>query len=367
MALWIVVLAAAGAVAAIVLAPEDDVPDGVCGPALTDLAAGAFPDACWRPYAADSPFNRPIRDEPRIDPRSDAIVGALRREQDGAPGRLVAGYHDTELDFAKPVYFAREGDPTATVTCTKAWGRCVLEGRRIPLPRGARPAAGGDGHLTIVDLASGWEYDLWQARVDGDRIETSWGGRTKLDGDGLGSDAVAARFGSLAGIVRPEELAAGRVEHALFATVPCGGRGPRTGRTWVPPAGKRAALCDDGPTDGPLMGTRMQLAMTDEEIDATGAPAWKRALLRAMAEYGVIFGDTGGPAPWGIQLQSDTTYTARGEEPRLERFARSNGWTPFDEPEIGRQVRVADLGADVDWSRLRVVHPCESQGDCPAQ
>ena len=43
----------------------------------------------------------------------------------------------------------------------------------------------------------------------------------RIDGNGLGSDAVAAQFGSLAGIIRPAEMKSGRIEHALALTVPC--------------------------------------------------------------------------------------------------------------------------------------------------
>ncbi|MBI5105365.1 MAG: hypothetical protein HZB46_10375, partial [Solirubrobacterales bacterium] len=37
------------------------------------FGAGAWPGACWRPYAEDSPFNRPLPAEPRLARGSAAI------------------------------------------------------------------------------------------------------------------------------------------------------------------------------------------------------------------------------------------------------------------------------------------------------
>ena len=95
---------------------------------------------------------------------------------------------------------------------------------RVRIPDAAEAAAGSDGHLTVVDQDSGWEYDFWQVRRKprgGGRLVISWGGRTRIEGDGLGSDANAAHYGSLAGIIRAEEMRRGRIDHALFMLVRC--------------------------------------------------------------------------------------------------------------------------------------------------
>lgn len=340
---------------------EPQRPPAACAvdPDCAPYGGTTWPDADWRPYADDSPFNTPLPRRPRIHPRSDAIVAAL--EEDARPAEIRAGGQDTEDDFYKPVFFARPGDREVTVRCTKPWGRCALEGQRIPLPEGARAAAGGDGHLTVVDQERGWEIDLWQAEeVDGDGVlRASWGGRTRIDGDGLGSDATAGRFGNLAGLVRAEELDARHVDHALFITVPCTGTD-----AWVAPATKGGAPCST-PGDQPLLGMRLQLHMTAAEIDRLRVPGWKRGLLHAMRRYGMYVGDTGGPAGWALQLQSDTSYTALGQPPRLERLARLTGWRAVEEPAVDRTLRLGNLAAGVDWrSRLRVIDPCESAGGC---
>ena len=110
------------------------------------------------------------------------------------------------------------------------------------IPDAARPAAGGDGHLAVIDQADGWEYDFWQVQQKpkgGGTLTVSYGGKTPYgtsNADGLGSNATAANFALSAGIIRPSELEAGKIDHALFMVVEC------TNGTAVWPAPARAPV-----------------------------------------------------------------------------------------------------------------------------
>ena len=326
-----------------------------CG--FGSFAPGRWPDGCWRPYGAASPFNQPLPDAPRVAPDSAQVVARLLSY--GPMDHLVAGNADTVDDYSHPTYYSQASDPLFTLHCYESsWGRCAIEGMQIRVPDAARAAAGGDAHLTVVDQAGGWEYDLYKVRskpAGGGVLEFRWGGRTRIDGDGLGSAATAANFGNLAGIIRAPELAAGHIDHALFMVAYCD-----AGR-FVYPAGKSGRSCAalGLPTaDAPPMGVRLQLAMSASQIDALAVPAWKKTILRAMARYGLIMGDTGGGA-WGIQAESGSTYTSFGTPDALVDFARASGWTPY-----GGDY-VADLRSGVDWARyLRVIDPCVSQRTC---
>jgi hypothetical protein len=319
--------------------------------------AGRWPGGCWRPYGPTSPFNQRLPVRPRLARDSARIVARLLSF--GPPANLVAGEADTPDDYGHPTYYAQPSDPVFRLHCYEtSWGRCAIEGDSIRVPAAARPAAGGDAHMTVIEQASGWEYDLNKVRskpADGGTLAFRWGGRTRIDGTGLGSDATAARFGNLAGIIRASELAAGHVDHALFMVVYCD-----AGR-YVYPAKKSGRPCSATglPNRGaPPMGTRMQLAMTRRQIDALGVPRWKKTILNAMANYGLILGDTGGSS-WGIQVESGSTYTSFGAPDPLVSFARASGWTPDE----GRYV--AKLAGGVDWARhLRVVAPCVSERRC---
>jgi len=323
---------------------------------LATFAAGAGPPACWRPYADDSPFNRRISASPELSPRSADYVAQLTRI--GPPDAIATGTAGTVNDWAHPTYYSLPTDPLYTLDCTESWGTCAIEGMRVRVPPQAQPAGAGDAHLTIVDTATGWEYDLWGASplpAPGGTIRAKWGGRTRIDGDGLGSDATAARYGNLAGMIRAPELAAGRIDHALFMTYPCGAP-----TAPVYPASKGGAMCDatTGVNAFP-MGTRFQLDMTDAEIDALGFARWKTAILKAMANYGMYFGDTGGKS-WAVMAESSSTYTAFGLQDPLLAIARAAGYRQGSDG-----IAWMDLASGVDWrSRLRALAPCSARGTC---
>jgi hypothetical protein len=325
----------------------------VCSP---PFFVGRWPGACWRPYGQASPFNQRLPDSPRVSPDSGRIVSRFTAA--GGPADLVLGAADTSSDWEHPTYWARRSDPKFRLRCQEDRGgsRCEIEGHRIRIPRRARPAAGGDGHMTIVDPAHRWEYDLYEVsgRPRRGRVNLRWGGRTRVAGPrstGLASDATAAHFGLLAGVIRPGELLAGRIRHALFVRSDCD-----NGR-FVFPALGRGAKCSN-PAGAPPEGARFQLAMSEEQLAGLDVPNWKRTILRAMAEYGFFVGDTGG-SPWDVVIESGSTYTSFGYRDPWVALARSTGASSSD----GRYY--LDLAGGVDWGRhLRVLEPCVSRRTC---
>jgi hypothetical protein len=334
----------------------------VTRPAQRAVQAPQRPSAepAWRPYSDSSPFNRELSagGDVQVAQTSRPVVSRLMDL--GGPGNLTVGDADTEEDWWHPVYWSAPADPEFILHCYESsWGRCSIEGMRVRVPDAARPAAGGDAHLTVVDRESGWEYDLYKVRskpAGGGVLEFRWGGRTRIDGDGLGSGATVSGFGSLAGIVRGQELAAGEIRHALFMVVKC-----TNGEAVWPASGGAGTRCSDmglSDADAPPMGTRFQLAMSDGEIAALGVPGWKQTLLRAMAHYGMYVGDTGGGS-WGVQMESGSSYTSFGQEDPLVTFARRHGVPTY------KGKYVLNLSDGVEWQqRLRVVDPCEGRGAC---
>lgn len=350
--------AAPGDVAPKVL-PETSTPPAAIPEANVDCGYGTFgpgrwPSACWRPYAATSPFNIPVPSAPRVLPGSRAMVDKVLAM--GPIADLVVAA-DTDSDYYHPVYWSQPTDPVYTVHCTRTWGTCEIEGHQVRIPAAARPAAGGDGHLAVVDQVSGWEYDLWQVkdkRPQGGVLDISWGGRTEIKGDGLGSDATAAHFGLLAGIIRAEEMRAGRIDHALFMFVGC------TAETFVHPAKGKAAVCPNQ-TNAPPDGQHFWLEMSEAEIDALDVPAWKKTILRALARYGAFVGDTGGNEAFGFAFESGSSYTSFGlTDPLAEFAARQRSGVTHRR---GRYY--FDLGSGVDWRhRLRALDPCVLSAAC---
>lgn len=335
--------------------PPDDLPPANVQCGLGSFEPGRWPTACWRPYADTSPFNRPVPDDPRVAGDSDRVVAKVL---DSGPIADLVVAADTPSDWYHPIYFSRSADPLYTIHCTGDWGTCEVEGMRVRLPTDARPAAGGDAHLAVVDQATGWEYDLYKVEPRapaGGTLMVGWGGRTKLTGDGLGSDATAAHFGLLAGVIRAEETEAGRIDHALFMTVGC------TAERHVYPAAGHGLACTDE-EDAPAMGQHFWLDMSDAEIEDLDVPAWKRTILRALARYGAYVGDTGGNEAFGFQFESGTTFTSFGVDDPMVAFARAQESGVAARDDGGYDF---DLGSGVDWrGRLRVLEPCIAQGNC---
>jgi hypothetical protein len=329
--------------------PPADPPPAGCLP----FQVGDWPGPCWRPFSDSSPFNRPMPADPRLTPNSSAIVQRMVSLY-GGPAKMTAGDADSPYDYSHPLYYPTSTDPLFTLHCYEAsWGTCPIEGHKIRIPDAARPAGGGDAHLAVIDQESGWEYDLYKVRskpAGGGTLEFRWGGRTRLDRDGLGSNATAAHFALSAGIIRAQELAAGRIEHALFMVVKC-----TSGR--VEPALGGGAQCADG-TNAPAGGMRFQLDYSEAEIEALPVPEWKKTILEALRTYGAYIGDTGG-AGFNFQFESGSTYTSFGQTDELVDWAKNQrGVAPY------KGKYVFDLARDVDWSRMRVVDPCVGMGTC---
>jgi hypothetical protein len=333
---------------------------GSCQPAFGPFEVGSWPTGCWRPYADSSPFNRPVPANPRLLSNSSAIINRLVGW--GKMQSLAAGHSGTDDDYWHPLYYSHSSDPLYTVRCAMWTSSCKVEGAQVRIPRQAQPAAGGDGHMAVIDQSTGMEYDFWQVKSrspDGGTLNVSHGGKTLIDGAGLGSNATAAHFGLAAGAIRGAEVLRGEINHALFSQIKCS-----SGTSVYPAApGSSGAPCSTfglSNQDAPPMGARLWLALSDGEIDGLPVPAWKKTVLKAMAHYGVLVGDTmGGNSSWGIQAESGSSYTSFGAK------------DPWDT--VGEQAKapawntgyVFDVGSGVDWTRyLRVLDPCVSQGTC---
>jgi hypothetical protein len=110
----------------------------------------------------------------------------------------------------------------------------------------------------------------------------------------------------------------------------------------------------------PSQGTRFRLDMKPGEIAAMRAPAWKKTILRAIAEYGMYVGDTTGSTPWSLWFESGSSYTSFGRVDPMVAFARRAGI-----PRSSDGTYYFDWTSGVDWRRdLRVVDPCVAERSC---
>ena len=160
-----------------------------------------------------------------------------------------------------------------------------------PIPANALveggPNADGDRHVLVVDTAACRLYELFDAHPNGNG---SWhagaGAVYDLRGHNLRpagwTSADAAGLPLVPGLVRYEEVAAGRIDHAIRVTV------PRSQSRYLWPARHAASSSSDASL--PPMGLRLRLKSS---VNIASLPPQARIVAQAMKTYGVIVADNG--------------------------------------------------------------------------
>lgn len=284
-----------------------------------DEEVSARPTSCSRPYAATSPWNVAVPAAPVLDAESDVHVSALG-------GRLTSD----ASQYTYPVYEVTSETPRMLVTLSSnGWFSNVTSETTItseqgvtvelPLPPDAAAAAGTDAQIVLLDRATGDEWGAFRLRRDeitgawhasnAYHYNTSWSGvppRGSRSTDRFWSRGAGVPY--LAGLVRPCEIARGRIEHALafaydFPT-----------DQFVFPATKSDGKAWDGveddldshPGDVPE-GTRLQLdpAITVDEMKGWGCTGPCLTIARALQDYGMYVIDNAGRPK--VMLEFDGT------------------------------------------------------------
>jgi hypothetical protein len=317
----------------------------------------AFPPACWQPFdAAVSPFYQQIPDDPPIDPNSGEMVNRLFENGGFNPAR--AGIADTPSDYFHAFYYPTSDDPLYTVHGGSSAEPYAIDGKQLRVPVGARPAAGSDGGMSVV--WDGYYWGFGGASVDDANrtITVSYGRKLRLGGDGLHAAETSSKWPAISGYVRYPELAAGKIDHALFFA------SSQVARSFVYPAD--ASDGNDDPSLGyPPMGTHLQLDpsyMTDERLATY--PPWKQAVLRAMRDYGFFLSDSTSSPIGSVRFESGSSFTSMGLPDPFVMYAQEHDIPSYFDVNLARSVYLFDLQSDVDWTKVRVIDPCQLQWTC---
>jgi hypothetical protein len=177
----------------------------------------------------------------------------------------------------------------------------------FPIPLSAPVEGGkrsdGDRHVLVVDRSRCLLYELYRAfPMPGGRAHwnADSGARWDLRSSALRPDwwtsADAAGLPIFPGLVRYEEAASGRVEHAIRVTF------ESTRDAWIHPASHCAG--DTASADAPAMGTRLRLK-PGYGLGRFSGPAL--AIARALKRYGVIVADNG--SNWYFSGTSDRRWS----------------------------------------------------------
>jgi hypothetical protein len=240
-----------------------------------------------RPFAATSPFNLTVPGSPTLDPKSASMIARATRT-----GQLNANL----VDYGVPILTAGAATPTYAVACRMepAWGTCPFRGRAMPIPASAQPSVGSDGALVVLDPVTGTTGEYWQAARSGPGWVASWGAVNALNGSGWGGSSTGAGASRLAGVVRVDEIRAGRIDHALVLQ----------SDTVCASVVRAPALKTDGDsvrTDCLPEGARLQL---DPSLNLTtlGLSPAELTVAKAMQVYGAYVIDRGG-APLSVSFE----------------------------------------------------------------
>jgi hypothetical protein len=249
-------------------------------------------------FPASNPWNQRV-DRLPVAADSDAIVASVGRD------------HRMHADFGSGLWSGGPiGIPFTVVRGTQRKVRVQFEyadeSDRGPYPitrnvkiEGGR-ASEGDRHAIILDRDNCRLYELFALYPSGRGWRAGSGAIWNLRSNRLRpagwTSADAAGLPIFPGLARYDEVARGRIDHALRVTV------QRTRRAFVHPARHFASDVTDSTL--PPMGLRFRLKAS---FDTRPFPRQARIVLEALKRYGMIVADNG--SDWYISGAPDRRWS----------------------------------------------------------
>src|SRR3954451_22039007 len=268
---------------------------GSCPVFPPSSAAGNAPSA-----EDESAWNQDISAAP-LDPSSAAYISYIN----GHGGDLVHPDFGSPREYGFPYAVVGKKQKRTKVNFTAYGDESDHGAYRVPLKalvEGGQ-ASDGDRHVITVDSARCKLYELGRAFAR-KRPKPHWNADSGVIWD-LRSGALrpegftsadAAGLPIFPGLVRYDEAASGRINHAIRVTV------DSTQDAWVHPASHCAG--DSSSASAPPMGLRLRLG-AGYDISAIAGPA--HAVAAAMKQYGLIVADNG--SNWYISGTSDRRWS----------------------------------------------------------
>jgi parallel beta helix pectate lyase-like protein len=288
-------------------------PDSPCLPTISG--------ALWQPFRDDSIWNVAALQKGFVT-SDNPYAGQFgsysnQLEISGIPGS------GSGIQYAKPIYFAKPGDPVADVQVGEpSWvkGDIRWDGKPIPVPDGVAPAPGSDGHLTIVSADRKTAWDMWRCtKADTSGYATVTISQWDLAGTGVpnvSNDNSSARGSGTPLIpttIRAEEALNG-INHALGITV------PRVSGDYIYPP----ATHSDGGLGADGIKYGMLFVLRRDYPAPADAGIGERNIIAALKTYGAYVVDQGA----SMELDADSTQPNIWDQTGLN--ANSLDITPED-------------------------------------
>jgi hypothetical protein len=250
--------------------------------------------ADFRAFDPVSPWNTKIAPNPPIDPYSKLIIARLKHTCPTLTGSFIL--------WTVPLFVINAANsPKVTVFIKGNNVNPILDPNEtrvvtgVPIPEGVWPDPAEDGHMLLVDplLMRSWSFtqakrlssNTWSVYGINTWDLTGLGYRSPDSGRLSHSDGSrGSGFPLIAGLIRPEEIEAGIIRHALV---------------FASPVNRKTVLCappastTDGWREGIEFipeGTRLQLD-PNLDLDSLNLSYAAKIIARALQEYGMFCGD----------------------------------------------------------------------------
>ena len=272
----------------------------VASAAVRATAAGTpVPGSSCPMFPPDNVWNTDISTLP-IHPRSAAWMASMNSAGRNLHPDFGPSFGAQPVPYGIPFTVVDASHPKVAVTFDYA-----AESDPGPYPFGADtpieggPNAGGDRHAIMVDRSTCTLYELYDAQYNPSGSTAGSGAIWSLSSDALRpatwTSADAAGLPILPGLLRPDEVRAGVVNHAIRFTA------SRTDQSLLWPARHQAGSAAD--PNLPPMGARFRLRAT---FDISHFRPDTQVILRAMQHYGLILADNG--SDWYFQGSADDSW-----------------------------------------------------------
>ena len=241
----------------------------------------------FRPFPTDNAWNQDISSAP-VDPNSDAIINFIGPSVGLHPDFGSGQYNGSSMGIP---YVVVDSSQSLVNINFSAYGDESDPGP-MPIPASA-PIEGypnpgsGDRHVLVIDKSNCFLYELYSSYPNNDG---SWDAGSAAIWD-LQNDeqrpwtwtsADAAGLSIFAGLVRYDEVASGKISHAIRFTL------PQSQAAMVPPASHWAANSSN-PMAAP-MGMRLRLK---SNFNIASFSPHVQVILTALQHYGMIMADNG--------------------------------------------------------------------------
>ncbi len=284
-----------------------------------------------RPFSSTSFWYQKIPANAALNPLSDTYKSTMQR--------LIADHYGTAnmntTEYSSPVFVAdadttplRVGDRCGYGGgSTSSWNPFAIQLTNVPFPANAKPSAGTDAEITIYQPSTDTIWELWQAEKAADGSWSAcWGGRLEhaSQSEGIydkGFGVAATGLSLMGGMIHPEEIAAGRIDHVIDISLPHTQLGVQS---W--PANR-----NDGDVEGIEQipeGIRIRIDPSVNFDTFPGLTPVARIVGKAMQEYGAVVRDKAGAVSF-YGINTTPVIEATGVNPWTEAFGGKAGYEQF--------------------------------------